>query len=137
MRLGIDLGSVRVGVAASDPAGVLASPLVTLPRSGSVDAIARLVDEHRAVEVIVGLPRSLSGAAGPAAREAEEYAAELAARLAPIPVRRADERLTTVIASRTLAERSVRGRRRRTVVDQAAAVLILQSWLDGEGGRDA
>ena len=134
VRLGIDVGSVRVGVAVSDPDGMLASPLVTLPRRGSLDAIARLAAEHGAIEVIVGLPRSLSGAAGPAARKAEQYAEALAVRLAPLPVRLADERLTTVIASRTLSDQGVRGARRRAVVDQAAAVVILQSWLDSQRG---
>ena len=134
VRVGVDLGSVRVGVAVSDPAGVLASPLVTLTRdpAGGADLaeLARLVAERGAVEVVVGLPRSLSGRRGPAALAAEQYAAALAARVAPVPVRLADERLTTVAASRTLAERGISSRRRRPVVDQAAAVLILQGWLD-------
>lgn len=135
VRLGIDVGAVRVGVAVSDPDGVLASPLVTLPRRGSIEAIARLADEHRAAEVVVGLPRSLSGSAGPAARRAAEYADALATRLAPLPVRLADERLTTVIASRTLSDQGVRGARRRAVVDQAAAAVILQGWLDSQRAR--
>jgi putative Holliday junction resolvase len=130
----VDVGSVRVGVAVSDPSGVLASPLATLARdpAGGADLaeLARLVAERGAVEVVVGLPRSLSGRRGPAAQAAEGYAAELAARVAPVPVRLADERLTTVAASRTLAERGISSRRRRPVVDQAAAVLILQGWLD-------
>lgn len=134
VRLGVDVGSVRVGVAVSDPSGLLASPLVTLPRdqAGGSDLarLAALVAEHDAVEVVVGLPRSLSGRDGPAARIARDYATALAARVAPVPVALADERLTTVIASRTLSDRGVRGRRQRAVVDQAAAVLILQSWLD-------
>jgi len=115
---------------------VLATPLVTLPRAASVTALARLVDEHAAVEVVVGLPRSLSGRSGPAAEIAVAYADELRAVLAdrprPVAVHLADERLTTVIASRNLTDRGVRGKRQRSVVDQAAAVLILQSWLDRE-----
>jgi len=142
--LGVDVGSVRVGVAVSDPSGVLATPLLTLSRAGSLDALVRLAGEHHAVQIVVGLPRSLSGRDGPAAELARTYAAELAARVS-IPVQLADERMTTVIASRTLAERGVRGRRQRAVVDQAAAVLILQGWLDsahsgiddGAGGRAA
>jgi putative Holliday junction resolvase len=138
VRLGVDVGSVRVGVAASDPSGVLATPLVTLPRTGSIDVLVRLVEEHAAVAVVVGLPRSLSGRSGPAAEVAQRFAAELAAVLAarsrPVAVHLTDERLTTVIASRNLTDRGVRGRRQRAVVDQAAAVLILQSWLDREGG---
>jgi putative Holliday junction resolvase len=134
VRLGVDVGSVRVGVAVSDPAGVLASPLATLARdpAGGADLaeLARLVAERGAVEVVVGLPRSLSGRLGPAARAAEEYAAALATRIAPVPVRLADERLSTVAATRALSDRGISARKQRPVVDQAAAVLILQGWLD-------
>ena len=130
VRLGVDPGRVRVGVAVSDPNGLLATPLVTLPRSGSIEALAQLVDETSAVDVIVGLPRSLSGAAGRAELEARRFAAELASVVGPVPVHLSDERFTTTIVTRTLAERGVRGKAQRAVVDQAAAVLILQSWLD-------
>ncbi|MCP2166659.1 Holliday junction resolvase RuvX [Goodfellowiella coeruleoviolacea] len=134
-RLGVDVGAVRVGVALSDPAPLLATPLVTLSRdeqaSRDLDELAHLVAEHEVVEVVVGLPRTLAGRHGPAAQAAESYAAALAERIAPVPVRLTDERLTTVTASRVLAQRGVRGRRQRAVVDQAAAVEILQSWLDG------
>jgi putative Holliday junction resolvase len=134
VRIGVDVGSVRVGVAVSDPSALLATPLVTLPRDASGDRdIARLVElaaEYAAVEFVVGLPRSLSGREGPAAEIARRYAAALADRVAPIPVHLSDERLTTVSAIRTLSDRGVRGRRQRAVVDQAAAVLILQTWLD-------
>lgn len=82
------------------------------------------------VEVVVGLPRTLAGRTGQAALAAQSYADALAARLAPVPVRLADERLTTVTASRMLRERGVRGQAQRAVVDQAAAVEILQAWLD-------
>jgi putative Holliday junction resolvase len=133
-RLGVDVGSVRVGVAISDPDGILATPLVTLRRDldGAADVaqLADLVREHGVIEVVVGLPRSLSGRIGPAAELAQAYAAALGMRLAPVPVRLADERLTTVVASRTLSQRGVKGKRQRAVVDQAAAVLILQDWLD-------
>ena len=141
-RLGVDVGSVRVGVALSDPAAVLASPLVTLARdrrgSTDVDALAALVTEHEVVEVVVGLPRTLAGRHGRAAREAETYAAALARRVM-VPIQLADERLTTVRATRVLAERGVRGKRQRAVVDQAAAVEILQTWLESRRscGREA
>lgn len=134
VRLGVDVGSVRVGVALSDPAGVLATPLATLRRDAAggadLDRLAGIVTERSVVEVVVGLPRSLSGRRGAAALAAEEYAGALAGRIAPVPVRFADERLTTVSASRTLSERGISSRRQRQVVDQAAAVLILQGWLD-------
>lgn len=128
-KLGVDVGSVRVGVAVSDPHGILATPLVTLPREGSVEALAALVAEHEVGEVVVGLPRSLSGREGPAADAATAYAEELRARIAPVPVRMVDERLSTVTAGRY-----VRGRERRKAIDQAAAVVILQSALDADRG---
>lgn len=134
-RLGVDVGEVRVGVALSDPSGVLATPLVTLRRDRSggedIDALAALVAEHEVVEVVVGLPRTLAGRHGPAAAAAAAYARTLAERLGDgVPVQLTDERLTTVSAVRVLAERGVRGRKQRAVVDQAAAVEILQGWLD-------
>ena len=134
VRIGVDVGTVRVGVAASDPGGVLASPLATLARdprgAADLDRLARLVADREAVEVVVGLPRSLSGKSGPAARSAREYAEALASRIHPVPVRLSDERLTTVAATRRLAEGGIRGRKGRQVVDRSAAVLILQGWLD-------
>jgi len=134
----VDVGTVRVGVALSDPDGVLATPLVTLSRDqragADLERLARLVVEHEVVEVVVGLPRTLTGRHGPAAEAAQAYAAELAERIGPVPVRLTDERLSTVAAVRTLRERGVRGRRQRAVVDQAAAVQILQSWLDAHRG---
>lgn len=134
VRIGVDVGTVRVGVAACDPGGVLATPLTTLARDSRGDAdvvkLARLVAERGAVEVVVGLPRSLSGRAGPAVAAAKAYAAALAERIEPVPVRLSDERLTTVEATRRLAEAGTRGRKGRQVVDRSAAVLILQGWLD-------
>jgi putative holliday junction resolvase len=134
VRIGVDVGTVRVGVAVSDPDGVLASPLVTLARDPAGDAdlakLARLVREREAVEVVVGLPRSMNGKNGPAARAAQAYARLLADRVDPVPVRLTDERLTTVAANRNLTRAGVSSRKGRSVVDQAAAVLILQGWLD-------
>jgi putative holliday junction resolvase len=134
-RLGVDVGEVRIGVALSDPAGILATPLVTLSRDRSggrdLDALAAMVVEHEVVEVVVGLPRTLAGREGPAARAAADYARALGGRLGEgVAVRLTDERLTTASATRMLAERGVRGRKQRAVIDQAAAVEILQGWLD-------
>lgn len=136
--LGIDVGSVRVGVAASDPDGLLALPVCTLRRDASDNSdlaqIADLVRERRAVAVVVGLPRTLSGEDGPAAREARRYAGLLRARIGPIPVRLVDERLTTVAAHRRMSERGLSSRARRDLVDQEAAVQILQHALDVRRG---
>jgi putative pre-16S rRNA nuclease len=134
-RLAVDVGSVRVGVALSDPAPMLATPLVTLSRDvrsdSDLDQLAGFVAEHEVVEVIVGLPRTLADRHGTAAEIAVAYAGKIAERISPVPVRLADERLTTVSAARMLSQRGVKGRKQRAVVDQAAAVEILQGWLDG------
>jgi len=141
VRLGVDVGTVRVGVAVSDPSGVLASPHATLARTwpdhdgaedDDITTIVSLAREREALEVVVGLPRSLSGGEGPAAEAARKYAAELARRVTPVSVRLVDERLTSVDAHRALRQSGVDGRRQRAVVDQAAAVLILQAGLDEE-----
>jgi putative holliday junction resolvase len=136
VRLGVDAGSVRVGVAASDPAGVLASPVAVLRRDAQenrdLDEIAGIVAERDAVEVLVGLPRSLSGREGPSAAKARQYAEALAARLRPTPVRLVDERMTTVEASKGLRSAGLRTRAARQVIDAAAAVVILQHALDAE-----
>jgi putative Holliday junction resolvase len=133
VRLGVDAGSVRIGVARSDPAGILASPLETVRSGkGDIERIVRLAAEHEAVEVIVGLPTSLSGREGPAAGAAREFAARIAGRLGPEAVRLFDERLTTVTAESGLRERGLRGQARRKVVDQAAAAVLLQAALDAE-----
>ncbi len=106
---------------------------MTVPRDleggSDVRALRDLVEEHAAVEVVVGLPRTLAGREGPAAEAARTFGDALAAAL-PVPVVYADERLTTVVATRQLRSRGVKGRKQRAVIDQAAAVAILQSWLD-------
>lgn len=137
-RLGIDVGAVRVGVALSDPDGLLATPLRTVARdagSGTdVATIAALVAEHEAVEVVVGLPRTLAGREGAAARAVREFVSALQAAL-DVPVALSDERLTTVVATQQLRQRGVAGRKQRAVIDQAAAVGILQGWLDSHRTR--
>lgn len=124
-----DVGTVRVGVAASDPHQVLASPVDTLP-AGDLAAAAAIVREREAVRVIVGLPRTLAGREGPSVDMARTYADRLGPLVAPVPVDLLDERLTTVLAERALSGAGVRGRGRRAVVDQAAAVALLQGVLD-------
>jgi putative Holliday junction resolvase len=136
VRVGVDVGSVRVGVAASDPGGMLASPVTVLRRQArqgtDLDEIVLLVAERAAIEVVVGLPRSLRDHEGAAAQSARDYARALARRVAPVPVRLVDERLSTVQAQRGMqaAGRSVRASRAR--IDAAAAVVVLQSALDTE-----
>ena len=132
-RLGIDVGSVRIGVATCDPGGMLATPVETVRRGqGDLDRLSELVDEYAAVEVVVGLPRALSGDEGIAADHVRAFASGLAARVAPCPVRLVDERLTTVVATRGMRASGVSSRKARSSVDQAAAVVILQDALDAE-----
>jgi putative holliday junction resolvase len=146
VRLGIDVGAVRIGVAASDPDGILATPVATVRRDiknttqrddlpPDLREISRLVREYEAVEVVVGLPVNLAGKEGPAAVATRQYVEALKTVIDPVPVRLTDERMSTVAAARRLSERGVRGKRQRAVVDQAAAVEILQSWLDAQRRR--
>jgi putative Holliday junction resolvase len=95
-----------------------------------IEEIARLVRTHESVGVVVGLPIRLSGEEGPAASGVRAYAEQLDFAIRPVPIWLSDERMSTVVASRRLAERGVKGKRQRAVVDQAAAVEILQRWLD-------
>lgn len=136
--LGLDLGSKRIGVAVSDRSGTIASPLTVITRGRSRrtdhERIAELVREEEAEVVVVGMPRSLSGGDGPAARAARAEVAALAS-VVGVPVETYDERFTTVTANRALAEGGVRGAARRNVVDKVAAAVILQSWLDARRAR--
>lgn len=143
-RLGVDVGEARVGVAICDPEGLVATPFATVARDrrrdnqaipSDMSELARLVADHRIVEVVVGLPVTLAGVEGAAAALARAYAGRLAEVIAPVPVTLADERMSTVVATRRLSEQGVRGRRRREVVDQLAAAEILQGWLDAQRRR--
>ncbi len=137
VRLGIDLGEVRIGVAQCDPSGLLATPVETVARGGGdVEHILDLAVSRAAIEIVVGWPRSLSGREGAAATKAGEFAQALSTaakrREVGVSVRLVDERLTTVSAERTLRERGKKGAARRAVIDQAAAVVILQHAIDAE-----
>lgn len=141
--MALDIGDARIGVASSDPRGILATPVETVRRGpGDLDRIASLVADLEAFEIVIGLPRSLSGGEGPAAARIREVAAQVAAKVSEqvtdkdgnsgLAVRLVDERFTTVTAERMLRERGKKGSKRRAVVDQAAAVVILQHALDFE-----
>lgn len=132
--LGVDLGTRRIGLACSDPTGTLASPLRTIERSGdpaadrqAIVAVARAVGAH---VIVIGLPRSLSGREGPAARAARAEASALAEIAGGIRVELHDERFTTREARRALTAAGRRGRAQRARVDEAAAAVMLQSYLD-------
>ncbi|MET7762572.1 Holliday junction resolvase RuvX [Streptomyces sp. NPDC005336] len=134
-RIAIDVGDARIGVASCDPDGILATPVETVPGRDIPAAhkrLAAIVEEYEPLEVVVGLPRSLSGREGPAAAKVRTFARELARRVAPVPVRLVDERMTTVTAAQGLRASGVTSKKGRSVVDQAAAVVILQSALETE-----
>ena len=136
VRLGV-LGDVRIGVARSDPSGLIATPVETVARGrGDVARILAIAAEEEAVELVVGLPRSLRGGEGPAAAKVRAFAAGLA-DATPLPVRLCDERLSTVSAEAVLRGQGRKGQKRRQVVDQAAAVVILQNALDTERATGA
>ena len=144
-RLGVDVGGVRVGLAASDPDGLIATPVETPARHEPVDgslptdiaAIAREVAERGARVVYVGLPRHLSGKEGAATQITRSYAELVARTIAPVEVRLVDERMSTVSAHQALHASGRKGRTHRVVVDQVAAVVILQSALDFESTMSA
>jgi putative Holliday junction resolvase len=133
VRIAIDVGLARIGVAGCDPGGLLASPLATVLRGrGDIAELARVAGEREAVEIVVGLPMALSGQEGKSAADARNFAVALAGRVAPTPVRLVDERFTTVLAHDALRQGGRDSRARRTVVDKAAAALLLQGALDTE-----
>ena len=139
--LALDVGSRRLGVAVSDPTGTVASPLATVPRRTPAEdatALAALATEQDATTVVAGLPVTLAGGEGPAARAVRAYLEELRPLLPGLSFELVDERLSTVAAERALVGGGVRRRDRRRVVDQVAASVFLQTWLDrraGEAGR--
>jgi putative holliday junction resolvase len=138
--LALDVGSRRLGVAVSDPTGTVATPLVTLPRRGAAEdaaALRRLAAEHRATVVVAGLPVSLSGREGPAASSVRSYLDQLREQLPELEFELTDERLSTTQAERALVAGGVRRRARREVVDQVAASLFLQAWLDARRDQPA
>jgi len=141
VRIGVDVGTVRVGVAATDATATLASPVAVVRRDvrgdADLDRIRTVVVEREAIEVVVGLPRLLRGGEGVAAASARDYAVRLARRVAPVPVRLVDERLTTVEAARALRDTGKDARRARDIVDAAAAVVLLQAAVDTERSTGA
>ena len=136
--LGIDLGSKRIGIAASDRSGTIASPLTVLQRCGSQGGdhrnIAKIVVEEEAVAIVVGLPLNMDGSEGKAAQSARAEV-ERMATVVGVPVYVHDERLTTVAADRVMMEQNMNAQARRKVVDKWAADVILQAWLDSRESR--
>jgi len=132
-RLGVDVGDVRVGVACCDPDGLIATPVETVAAGpGCIGRLAELAAEYDVIEVVVGLPLSLSGRNGPAATKVRAFTAELAEAVSPTAVRLVDERMSTMTADIQLRESNRSGRSKRAVIDQVAATVILQAALDAE-----
>ncbi|AVL97195.1 MULTISPECIES: Holliday junction resolvase RuvX [Micrococcales] len=132
VRLGIDVGRARVGVARSDPDGMLAVPVETVPRDErSLTRIAELAAEYEPLEIVVGLPVNMQGADTPSTVDAREFAAALQAR-SGVPVRLVDERLSTVSAHAALRSSGRSQKNSRSIVDQVAAVVLLQQAIDTE-----
>ena len=133
VRLGIDWGGARIGVAACDPGGTLAYPVETVPAGpGALPRLQALVAEYEPIELVLGLPRTLAGTESYAAATIRTAAADLRAALGELPIRLVDERLSTAAASRQLGDAGRSARRQRKVIDQAAAVAILESALAQE-----
>lgn len=141
-RLGLDVGTVRIGVAVSDPDGILATPVSTVtrmtkrrgPDGEDIDSIVQLAHDYSVVEVIVGLPRMLDGSAGSSVKHAQDVGFRVRRRLerdgVDVPIRYVDERMTTVMGQSNLHDAGISVKEGRSVIDQAAAVEILQTWLD-------
>jgi len=131
-RLGVDVGAVRIGVAQCDPEGLIATPLETLQAGKrALTQLIELATAAEVLEIVVGLPTSLSGNEGEAATKAREFAMKLHG-LTEIPIRMVDERLSTVVATHAMRDSGVSARKGRSSIDQAAAVVILQSALEAE-----
>ncbi|ALG84730.1 Holliday junction resolvase RuvX [Gordonia phthalatica] len=134
-HIAVDVGSVRVGVAVCDPDGILATPVETIRRAKDGSDIARLIEiitEYEAIGVVIGLPRTLRGEEGPAVRAARYFGRQLTSEFDGVSIEFYDERLTTVTATQALRASGVKAKDARAVVDQAAAVAILQGWLDAQ-----
>ncbi len=130
--LGVDYGLARIGLALSDPTGLLAQGLLVLKRESDAQAVSALkaiIDEHGVDEVVVGLPRNMNGTIGERARQCQSFA-DLIAQSASIPVALYDERLTTVAATRVLVDADMSRKKRKRVVDEVAATILLQNFLD-------
>ncbi len=130
--LGLDFGLRRIGVAISDPTGSMAQPLTVIEKQNEdieIEKISHLIGEYGVGEVVVGLPISLTGQIGPQAQVVLEYVEKLKAELG-VPVKTWDERLTTAVAERALAESEVKRGRKKEIVDKVAAAIILQSYID-------
>jgi len=130
-RLGVDVGKARVGVARCDREGLLATPLETFARDTALERLVATLEECASLEIVVGLPLALSGKETASTQDAKEFAAELATRV-DVPIRLIDERLSTAQASAQLRTAGRSSKKQRSVIDQAAAVILLQHALDSE-----
>jgi putative Holliday junction resolvase len=132
----VDVGDARIGVAVSDPDGILATPVETVAAGpGAIGRLAELAREYEVLECVVGLPTGLSGREGPAAVKVRAFCDELSLAIAPVPIRLFDERMSTITADTMLRHTGRSARGKRSVIDQAAATVILQTALDSDRTR--
>ena len=137
-RLGVDVGDARIGVAVSDPDGILATPVETVAAGpGAIARLAELAREYEILECVVGLPTGLSGREGPAAVKVRTFCDALSVAIDPVPIRLFDERMSTITADSMLRHTGRSARGKRSVIDQAAATVILQTALDSDRTRGA
>lgn len=137
-RLGVDVGDARIGVAVSDPDGILATPVETVAAGpGAIGRLAELAREYEILECVVGLPTGLSGREGPAAAKVRAFCEDLSVAIDPVPIRLFDERMSTITADTMLRHTGRSARGKRSVIDQAAATVILQTALDSDRTRGA
>lgn len=132
--LGIDHGEARIGIAATDPLGILAHPVETIDvrKTPALDRISALCSERRIATIILGLPLRMDGSEGPAAQKVRRFGDQLHARLPALPLHYVDETLTTVDAAAKLHEAGRNARKQKAVIDQAAAVEILNLWMNDQ-----
>lgn len=132
VALGVDFGEARVGVAASDDLGMMAHPVETIRTKDTdpIDRLAELVVSKKAATVVLGMPRNMDGSYGPAADKVRAFAEQLRARIAPVAVVFWDERMSTISAARSLHAAGKNAKAQKGMIDQAAAQVILQSWMD-------
>jgi putative Holliday junction resolvase len=138
--MGVDLGTKRIGIALSDPTGMVASPLLVIARKGGkqdLQEVVRLARDYDVESIVVGLPVDLKGELGVAAQKAQTEIEQLRTLAAPVPVQAYDERLTSAAAQRAMSDSGVDSRQQRGQVDKVAAALLLQSYLDRQRHQDA
>lgn len=127
--LGIDYGTKRIGLAISDPLGIIANGQPTISNESALEKIKKIVETERIAKIVLGYPKNMNNTIGPAAKAVEEFQNKLK-EIVDIPITLWDERLTTAEATKRLIEADISRKKRKLLVDKTAATLILQGYLD-------